>query len=468
MLGRKGTVHAMRIFSALTAAVLLTSCAQVITGSPVSGEVSLTSVSNGMRDDAPAPTITVENTDDGSIDVLAATALEDVMDFWNQTPLPQGMGMLDEPKAYYSYDSMSREDAKTVCGQFTFRMVNAAYCKRAQAMMWDRGKMLPMLKRVGGDMAVAFVMAHEMGHHVQTFMDPQDITPTLVAESQADCYAGAYLGWVSEGSSRRFRMSADGAGEVLRVVSLAGDSPHVIGETAPNHGTSVERVWALQRGLMRGVDACATITERTIGTNRAGVPLALSIAEAESGGNAEFTAGFVQLITDSVNAILPTNRPVQVGDTDCRLYDRPFGWCGSEDSVYAPPHYLSRHINDMQSGDVVGRIGDGTVIGGLINTLSQQWIASQGVQTRGVQAGYRSACVVGAVTRVMADQGNPKNKVQFSAGDADEVLTDLLYDGFTAMDADGTVASGIFERSYAFVNGLFNATGPRDCLVTYP
>ncbi len=52
------------------------------------------------------------------------------------------------------------------------------------------------------------VLAHEYGHAVQRSANLTGrSTPTLVAEQQADCFAGAYMRWVAEGNSPRFTVS---------------------------------------------------------------------------------------------------------------------------------------------------------------------------------------------------------------------------------------------------------------------
>ena len=458
----------MRVMGAVTAAVILVGCAHTVSGTPTtSRDVTMVASSSGLRDSAPDPSLHIEGTDNGRIDTLAATSLEDINEFWAVTNLPRGGGYATTPSRYVSYDSRSRSDATLLCGQLTYGMVNAGYCASSDLMMWDRGTLLPSLRRVGGDMGVVFVLAHEMGHHVQNEIGDSRSLPSLVAENQADCYAGAYLGWVAEGNSDRFTLDEDGMGQVLRTVNLAGDSPNVDGEPAPDHGASVERAWSVQRGYYKGVDSCATITSRTVGENRAGMPTYLTRYEAATSGNVDFTDSFVELMAEGVNAVLPVANTVTVGNVDCRKSESPVAWCPAEGTVFAPADNLTRHVYDMQSGDVSGRIGDGTSIGGLINALSQEWLSEKGATPNGTQAGYRSACVVGSVVRLMADPSN-QDKVTFSAGDSDEILTDLLYDGFTAMDANGKVAPGIADRTRAYLTGLFDVRSPADCLVTYP
>ena len=62
--------------------------------------------------------------------------------------------------------------------------------------------LLPSLREANGDMAITMVLAHEYGHAIQKMARlNKKGTPALVAEQQADCFAGVYLRWVAEGNS---------------------------------------------------------------------------------------------------------------------------------------------------------------------------------------------------------------------------------------------------------------------------
>ncbi|MEE8362725.1 MAG: flippase activity-associated protein Agl23, partial [Dehalococcoidia bacterium] len=84
-------------------------------------------------------------------------------------------------------------DNQQFCGEDTYGLVNAGYCYLDNTIGWDRGQLLPSLRDSFGDVAVANVLAHEYGHAIQhqAKLNSKD-TPTLVAEQQADCFAGAY------------------------------------------------------------------------------------------------------------------------------------------------------------------------------------------------------------------------------------------------------------------------------------
>ena len=86
-----------------------------------------------------------------------------------------------------------------------------------KVMAWDRGVLVPTAQRFFGDTSVSALIAHEYGHAVQHMAGlVNGETPIIVAEQQADCFAGVYLRWVAEGHSPRFTVSTgDGLDHVL-------------------------------------------------------------------------------------------------------------------------------------------------------------------------------------------------------------------------------------------------------------
>jgi hypothetical protein len=126
-----------------------------------------------------------------------------------------------------------------------------------------------------GDFAQAYVIAHEVGHHVQTITGTanrirqaqqraskaQGNALQVAMELQADCYAGVWA------AREREAMEPGDAEEGLRAASAIGDDTlqkaaqgYVVPESF-THGTSAQRMQALQRGLQSGdPGACETYT----------------------------------------------------------------------------------------------------------------------------------------------------------------------------------------------------------------
>lgn len=128
-----------------------------------------------------------------------------------------------------------------------------------------------MKRQIGadGDFAYAYVIAHEVGHHVQYLlgilgkahqqmsqMSQKDANQVSVRlELQADCFAGI---WAYH-DNKRFGSLEDGdIEEAINAASKIGDDylqKKAQGYTVPesfNHGTSAQRMRWLKRGLSTG------------------------------------------------------------------------------------------------------------------------------------------------------------------------------------------------------------------------
>jgi predicted metalloprotease len=134
--------------------------------------------------------------------------------------------------------------------------------------------------QAAGDFAQAYVIAHEVGHHVQNLLGIADKVRAgqqqsneaganalqVRMELQADCYAGVWA-TNAKGSDGQSIMQPGDAEEGLRAAGAIGDDTlqKSAGRTpVPDsftHGTSAERVAWLKRGLTTGDPAkCDTFT----------------------------------------------------------------------------------------------------------------------------------------------------------------------------------------------------------------
>ena len=151
------------------------------------------------------------------------------------------------------------------------------YCPSDRKVYLDLSFFKELDERFGapGDFAQAYVVAHEIGHHVQTLMG---VSSQLQAarqragqreanalsvrqELQADCYAGVWGHY----ASREGLLEPGDAEEGLRAAAAIGDDRlqrQTQGTVVPEsftHGSSELRVEWLRRGLESGrVDACNT------------------------------------------------------------------------------------------------------------------------------------------------------------------------------------------------------------------
>lgn len=166
---------------------------------PGAGNVAglpVTHFESGLRTDAPRPDLRVKNASGGEDDQLATAAIADVQAYWTEALPAEFGGKRFEPvKSLLSYDS-KRDTEDTACGSVK-QLVNAFYCAGDDSVAWDRGVLLPMLRKRFGPMSVVTVLAHEFGHAIQYRLGAtagiSKSTPTVVKEQQADCFAAWVL-----------------------------------------------------------------------------------------------------------------------------------------------------------------------------------------------------------------------------------------------------------------------------------
>jgi uncharacterized protein len=191
--------------------------------------------------------------------------LDDVQHTWSQT-LPQ-----------YRHAKMVlfRDDVNSACG-LAQAATGPFYCPGDEKVYLDLSFFNELKTRFGasGEFAQAYVIAHELGHHVQKILgteskvraaqqqNPQMANQLSVRlELQADCYAGV---WGHSTEQRNILEQGD-VESGLNAAAAVGDD-HIQkmtrGEVMPEkftHGTSAQRVQWFKQGLTTGrVDACNT------------------------------------------------------------------------------------------------------------------------------------------------------------------------------------------------------------------
>lgn len=151
------------------------------------------------------------------------------------------------------------------------------YCPSDRKVYLDLSFFRELDERFGapGDFAQAYVIAHEVGHHVQTLTGVSAQTSaarsrvgerdanslSIRQELQADCYAGVWGHY----AARRGLLEPGDAEEGLRAAAAIGDDRlqqqsqgYVVPESF-THGSSADRVRWLRRGLDSGhMEACDT------------------------------------------------------------------------------------------------------------------------------------------------------------------------------------------------------------------
>jgi len=124
----------------------------------------------------------------------------------------------------------------------------------------------------GGDFALGYVLAHEVGHHVQTVLGISEQVQTLQQrvtkrvtkkeanalqvkmELQADCFAGVWGHFME----KRGILEAGGLEEALKTATAIGDDrlqKEATGRVVPDsftHGTSLQRLNWFKKGFKSG------------------------------------------------------------------------------------------------------------------------------------------------------------------------------------------------------------------------
>jgi hypothetical protein len=175
-----------------------------------------------------------------------------------------------------------RDAIQSACG-FAESASGPFYCPGDHYVYLDLGFFNELRSKFGasGDFAEAYVLAHEVGHHVQNLLgidaqmrrlqsqDPGAANQLSVRlELQADCLAGVWAhatNKVGRGDKGLMELEPGDLEEGLRAAAAIGDDRiqrMSTGRVFPDkftHGTSEQRVTWLRRGFDSGTpDACQT------------------------------------------------------------------------------------------------------------------------------------------------------------------------------------------------------------------
>jgi predicted metalloprotease len=203
---------------------------------------------------------------------FVATVLADTEDTW-QTIFAEGGTDYPEPTL-----TLFSGSVQSSCG-FASAATGPFYCPADQNLYIDLSFYDELRRRFGapGDFAQAYVLAHEVGHHVQNVLgvlprvqeQKQQVGEAAAnelsvrTELQADCLAGV---WANHTQKRGLLEEGD-VEEAITAAAAVGDdnlqrqSQGYVVPDSFTHGSSEQRVQWFRRGLERGsVDDCDTFT----------------------------------------------------------------------------------------------------------------------------------------------------------------------------------------------------------------
>ena len=191
-----------------------------------------------------------------------ATVLADTEDVWHKIFKENGMTYI-EPKMV-----LFRGSVESACGGATSAS-GPFYCPGDQKIYMDLDFFDELQTRFGaqgGDYAIAYVIAHEVGHHVQTLLGTSGKVRQLQQklskeegnklsvslELQADFYAGLWTHYNSkyldEGDIEEALSAAHAVGDDAIQKKMQG---HVVPDSF-THGTSEQRVKWFGKGFKTG------------------------------------------------------------------------------------------------------------------------------------------------------------------------------------------------------------------------
>jgi predicted metalloprotease len=199
--------------------------------------------------------------------------LDDVQQNWD-TILPQA-----ENRPYrHAKMVLFRDATRSGCG-LAREAIGPFYCPEDEKVYLDLGFFDELKNRFGapGEFAQAYVIAHEVGHHVQKILgiEPkvralQERSPgsqnalSVRLELQADCFAGI---WANSTQQRRITDASD-VKSALDAAAAVGDDrlqKMSTGRVSPEsftHGSSAQRDQWFERGLQSGrLSACNTFSQ---------------------------------------------------------------------------------------------------------------------------------------------------------------------------------------------------------------
>lgn len=208
---------------------------------------------------------------------FVSTVLADTEDVWKAV-FTQSGATYQEPKLV-----LFRGMTSTACGQGQAAM-GPFYCPADQNIYIDLGFYETLKNQLGapGDFAQAYVIAHEVGHHVQNLMgitskmeqmrgrvsQTEYNALSVRLELQADCLSGV---WANHAQAARQLLEQGDVEEAMNAAARIGDDAlqrASAGQVVPDsftHGTSAQRQRWFDAGLKNGsVKGCDTFSARQL------------------------------------------------------------------------------------------------------------------------------------------------------------------------------------------------------------
>jgi predicted metalloprotease len=208
---------------------------------------------------------------------FVSVVLADTEDTWSALFSEAG-GTYEEPTLVLFSGAVN-----SACG-FAQAAMGPFYCPADRKVYIDLSFYQDLKTKMGapGDFAQAYVVAHEIGHHVQNLLGLSEKVQSMRSrvsqedynklsvrlELQADCFAGL---WANHADRTRHILERGDVEEALNAASMIGDDrlqQQSRGYVTPDsftHGSSAQRVRWFRKGLQSGdVQTCDTFSAATL------------------------------------------------------------------------------------------------------------------------------------------------------------------------------------------------------------
>jgi predicted metalloprotease len=435
---------ARALVTALAAGLLLAGCTHVVSGQPWAAA--------GASKVAAKPVVAAD---------VAQTSVTALQGFWRaQFPAAFGRPWRDITR-FLPVHARDRgvpcvSSAADVAGQ-------AFYCPSADAVAWDADGLIPRVMRADGPTGVLVVLAHEVGHAVQSRLGVDALQerqpsryPTILLEAMADCDAGVALAHFALSRPQGLALGAEERDQAMSALIAFKDPLGVQPGDSGAHGNAFDRVSAFQDGYVGSATTCASMTT----TNRPFTERAFgSRADAARRGDLP-----VDQLLDAVGADAPAAfariaagvglsgwRPPLLRTTADRCAvaaQGPAAWCPGSNAVVVDRAALARVVDG--SGDfaaatlIAGRYGLA-----VLDALKQH------------ATGAGAICMAGAYTGGLL---SADGTFTLSPGDLDEAVEVLLAQDWAGRDSAGHAdpAEHGYERIGLFRKGVLG--GAQACL----
>jgi len=444
----------------LLAGALLAGCGA---GHHVAGQAS---PGEGEPVDVSPEEFPITGATDTGVDQLARNALADLNSFWSEaypeffdgefTPLQNGYFSVDSDDidpSQYPDTGIGCADSPTEPDEVAG---NAYYDPSCDLIVYDRA-LLEELSTDYGRFLGPVVMAHEFGHAMQGRFGFASSGRSIQDETQADCFAGAWTGWVREGKAQHLSLRTPELDDVIRGFLLLRDDVGSDPNDSQAHGSYFDRVSAFYEGFDGGVGACRD----DFGEDRLYTAATFGEGDLETGGNAT-----VDQIDEWVGTTLPEfwtgvfpsvygsdftppdvksfdgTAPDCLGDSD-----RDLGYCADDHTVYLDESDLAMPAYD--------EIGDFALTTAMSLPYSLAVRDEAGLSTDDGAAIRSAVCLTGWYEAQWFNRAfvSSTDGAVISPGDIDEAVQFLLEYGVRPEVFPNTSASG-FELVGAFRTGF--------------